>query len=218
MPRFLLLLAFTLLSLPAHAGIVPTKDSILDSRGHKFLTAVADNLGTEDTVLPKAHAVATLSFSGCNLTVMVVGPVEGDARAYAHAIDAWRAQKGLPGDVEWSQEDDCAAAEYRYRPGHVGMRSASTTVDLPALRAALIDVEPKTQFAVTDAVWSKADVGLPPDATSAQGTRYWNLTAPRSGLGAATGTITLAPWVPVLALAWFLLPSWASLGASPPAF
>ncbi len=199
-------LACLLLAPFASAEVKESREWIVDSRAHKFLTALAEKVGTEDTELAKGHAVATLSISGCNLSVLVVGPVGGDARAYARTIDAWRAAQGFAGTVEWSKEDDCAAATYRYRPGKVGMAEATTRIDLPGLREALLKAEPHTQFAVADAAWSKADLGFPPDATSAQGTRYWNLTEPRAGLRPVLGTIRLPAWMPWLALAWFLVP------------
>lgn len=204
--RHLAALFLVLLSSFAAAGIKESKEWIVDSRTHKFLKTLAENAGTEDTVLPKGRAVASLSIGGCNLNVLVVGPIEGDAKAYARTIDAWRAAQGFDGDVLWSQEDDCAAASYRYHPGRVGLSQAMTTIDLPSLREALLKVEPHTQFAVSDAVWSNADLGFAPDATSAQGSRFWNLTAPRPGLRPATGSIVLRPWVLPLMAIWFLLP------------
>ncbi len=167
---------------------------------------MAEQLGTGDTVFSKGHAIVVLSWSGCNFTVTVIGPVEGDAKEYATAIDAWRETQGLKGSVRWSQEDDCAAAKFAYIPGHVGMKEASTTLDLAGLRETALALEPKTEFAVTDAVWSKVDMGFSPDATSPAGTRYWNLTKTRPGLSSVTGTIKLASWVPGLMLAWFLIP------------
>jgi STE24 endopeptidase len=173
---------------------------------HRSLTALSRRLGFENTVLPTGHAVVVLSTSGCNFSVVVVGPVKGDATKYARAIDDWRARQGFAGDVLWSQEDDSSAASYRYYPGKVGMSHAETTIDLKSLRQALIGLEPRTQFAAIDANWSKIDFGVPPDEVAPNGTRYWNLTSQRSVLDRITGEITVPSWMPAILLAWFLLP------------
>lgn len=151
----------------ASAEITESKSSIVGSRTHKFLKALSDKLSFLDTEIPTGHAVAALSTSGCNIDVLVVGPINGNVTKYAKSLDVWRAKQGFPGVVKWSQEDDCAAASFSYRPGKFGMSHATTTVDLVALREAVISAEPNTQFAVVDAVWSRANLGVDPDVTAA---------------------------------------------------
>ncbi|RYG37594.1 hypothetical protein EON81_06265 [bacterium] len=203
--RFFLLFLLVFVSNVGQAGIRESVDSIVDSRTHRFLTALSDRLGFPDTELGKGQAVAALSTSGCNFSVLIVGPVGGDSPAYARILDGWRVSQGLPGEVEWTQEDDCAAALYRYRPGKPGMVSASVTIDLPSLRSALLKVEPKTSFAASDANWSKIDYGFAPDAETSTGIRYWNFTADRPGFRPVVGTITIPPFLPVALVAWFIL-------------
>ncbi|RYG45763.1 hypothetical protein EON79_11795, partial [bacterium] len=189
--RLLLLSFFLLAASLALAGIRESSDWIVDGRTHRYLTALSTRLGFPDTELQKGQAVASLSTNGCNFSVLLVGPIGGDARRYAGILDDWRKGQGLPGDVEWTQEDDSSAAIYRYRPGKVGMASASTRIDLPSLRTALLKAERKTSFAASDASWSKVDFGFPADAEAPSGTRYWDFTKERSGLRPVVGEIRI---------------------------
>lgn len=54
----LVLLLLVLGASLAHAGTRESKDWIVDARAHRFLKALAENLGTDDTELGKDHAAA----------------------------------------------------------------------------------------------------------------------------------------------------------------
>lgn len=202
-----LLSIFFLISLLtlAHGEIRESKDSIVDSKMHKSLDLLEEQLGFDNTELPKGHAIAAVSLSGCNLGITIVGPVEGKALDYARLIDGWRAKHGLTGDVLWSQEDDSASAKYSYRPGHIGSTKAMTEVNLDDLRNVLLRAESKTQIVFGEPAWSKNSVEMPTTWIAPNGYRYWNLSVPTHPLGIVYGSIAIPSILVILLILWFFL-------------
>ena len=186
--------------------IVESKESLMDSRSKKFLSAISENLGFGEYPLAKGHAIATISVAGCNLSVLLVGPAGANGHDYATAVNRFARESGYTGKVKWSSDDESVTARFSYHPGHFGDREASTLVDPQQFLGAVRSVEPNVECALSSSVWAPVDPGVPATKILATGTKYWDLSKAATGMHRFEGKIAVANWIPVVLLVWFLLP------------
>jgi Zn-dependent protease with chaperone function len=158
-----------------------------------------------------SKGICEISLNGAHLAVLVEGSNKADAKSIAGAVDAWRSAAGLPGDVEYSQQTDSAAAHYVFNDSLLGRTHADMSVDVPRLVSSVKQVLPDCDFALA-VPRSSSLSGLPPaeklsrDRTIA----YWNIT---DGGSPVTAYTTLPVSAVVLFVCSVLVPVGLVLGA-----
>ncbi|MBI1331778.1 MAG: M48 family metalloprotease [Armatimonadetes bacterium] len=187
------------------AQIKESSDGFVGRREHNLLHLLSDNFGFPDTEMIAGEATVSVLVEGPKLTILAVGPIKGDAKSYANALETWRVQSHLGGQVEYSQEDDCASAQLVVSNGGFGKMEATLAFNLGDLTKAVEKIEPKTSVALLAPRYTQFNINAPPDYTSSNGTRYWNVS--KSGIsGDLISTLTVPGWVVPALIAWFTLP------------
>lgn len=204
--RFLWVFVCLIILIPcAHAQIKESKDWLVGTKEHNLLTRLSDSFDFPNTEMPTGQAVATVTVEGPNLTILIVGPPKGDSKAYASALDQWREQSHLSGEVTYSQEDDCAAAKLRVEEGGFGKMEANLSFDLGGFTRDFEHVETKTSIALVAPNWTNLNVAAKPDYIARNGNRIWNIS--KSGVsGTITSTLKVPTWIVPAFIAWLTLP------------
>ena len=203
--RFLAILLLWCLAGISLGQIKESPDRLVSTRYHSMLKRLGETFNFPDTEMAPKRAVVIVFIEGTNVTVLAVGPVSGNAKAYAQKIDDWRSKKGFKGLAEYSQENDCAAAIVEIKNGGFGKHEAKTTINLAELKASISSIEPKTEFALLAPGYTTLDLNNAPEYVARNGTRYWILDKPEK-IPAVTATIKLQDWVVPALIAWIFLP------------
>lgn len=203
---FLLLILAIACVLPrtGNAELVDSKDWLVRNTTHKNLDALTEYFGFPNPEMKKGEAVALIAVTGLRAEILVVGPIEGNAIEYAQVLDDWRSAAGFVGDVQYSQEDDCAAAKVSVGTHRFGILDGSLKLHLNDLRQRLQTVEPKTSVALR--VVSKVPVQISdkPDKVTQFGVRYWNLTSKDLAQPHLTVEMRVSPFHLISFVSWFL--------------
>ncbi len=205
--RRILVTIIALIGLAA-MGFSQIKDSsdwLVGRSEHSLLHRLRSNLGFDDTPVTDGDAVAVVTIEGVKAVVLVVGPVKGDAKKYAQAIEDWRTESKLPGVVEYSQEDDCASARYELSTGGFGKMSASLDLPLRSLYERLKPLESKTSMALMVPGYTSIDLTEKETYIAPAGNRYWEFTK-SLGPERVHTAIKIPGWVPPAVVAWLTLP------------
>ena len=198
---FCVLLIFALTPF-AFANVVESFDWLVRGSQHKWLDTLQGEFGTPNTEMPEGMAVVAIELGGDRMQVLVIGPVSGNARKYADAIDQWRQRIGLKGDVLFSQENDCAAATYSFQTNKLWATSTEIRVNLRALFQYLTPLEKSVSLTLRVRQTSKID-GLPdPNYTSTSGIRYWKFEQSDTAPTEVTARITAGPNDGIFAMIW----------------
>lgn len=198
---FCVLLIFALTPF-AFAKVTESFDWLVRGPQHKWLDTLQGEFGTPNTEMPEGMAVVAIELGGDRMQVLVVGPVSGNARKYADAIDQWRQRIGLKGDVLFSQENDSAAATYSFQTNKLWATSTEIRVNLRALFQYLTPLEKAVSLTLRVRQTSKID-GLPdPNYTSTSGIRYWKFEQADTAPTEVTARITAGPNDGIFAMIW----------------
>ncbi len=179
-PRFLWLLICLILAAglaaSASAQIVESREWLVKKTEHRTLDEFGAIFGWPDPELPKGQAVLYVEVTGRSYRVLAVGPITSDAKQYAEKLVAWRDRYGLSGTVQYSQEDDCAAADFSQSVMGLGKTELSYTIPLASLYREL-QLEDTTRFGMIVTGGARLPQDFPqPDRTKPLGYRYWNLS------------------------------------------
>ncbi len=203
---FRILLAIVLAVVPfvVQADIVESGEALVKRRQHNLLKLLNEKFGSPIAPFPGDQALVCVEMSGTSLSVLIVGPIAGNAKAYATALDEWRAKKNLPGTVLYSQEDDCAAATWELTRPKLWAKSAKLEVSLRSLATALSQVDKKVQFTLNVRKASAMQDFPPPGATSSGGSQLWKFDKPSEVPEVGIATTTAGPNDGTLAIVWLL--------------
>lgn len=204
--RFLWVFVWLIILIPTvQAQIKESKDWLVGTKEHNLLTRLSESFDFPNTEMPTGQGVATITVEGPNLTILIVGPQKGDSKAYASALNQWREQNHLPGEVTYSQEDDCAAAKLRVEEGGFGKMGANLSFDLGGFTRSFEHIETKTSIALVAPNWTNLNVAAKPDYIARNGNRIWNIS--KSGVsGTITSTLKVPTWIIPAFIAWLTLP------------
>ena len=202
--RILLLIIIAAVPLFVRADIAESGEALVKRRQHNQLKLLNEKFGTPIAPFPVGQALVSLEMSGTSLSVLIVGPIEGNAKAYATALDAWREKEKLPGTVVYSQEDDCAAAAWELTQPKLWAKSAKLEAPLRSLAVALSQVEKEVRFTLAVRKASAMQGFPPPGSTSSAGTQLWKFEDASEVPTVATATTTAGPNDATLAIIWLL--------------
>lgn len=202
--RALLLVIIVLQGCASFASVVESQEWLVGSRTHRTLDRLTEYFGFPNPEMAKDEAVVFVRIEGASYAIYVVGPVAGKAKAYAEALDRWRALEGKSGQVEFSQENDCAAARFLHSQAKWGATKVSTSINLESLRATLANVEPKTSVGLIVTKLSTWSMTTPSGLQSSNGVRYWNLGAIQGPLPIATSSLEVPAYLSSAAILWLL--------------
>lgn len=204
MPRVWVAFLLGLLSLAAHANVVDSDSWLVQRTAHAWLDLLEKELGTPNTPIPADQAVVAIELSGTSLRVLIVGPISGKAMVYATALDHWRTRENLPGDVRYSQEDDCAAAAWEFNRTQLWKTSAQLEVELRSLTTALSRVEEQVSLTATVRRASAAQAFPAPAATTSGGTKLWKFDTPGQAPEVVSAKTTAGPYDGLFAILWLV--------------
>lgn len=108
-----------------------SREWIIKPAQHTAVRKLSESLGWPDRPIDKG-LVVIVQLSGASASVMAIGPMKGDAPAYARALEGFGRESGVGGEVVWSREDDGAAARIEWTTAKFGRREGATAVDLPS--------------------------------------------------------------------------------------
>jgi len=208
-PRFLWLLTCLILvaglAASASAQIVESREWLVKKTEHRILDEFGAIFGWPDPDLPKGQAVLYVYVTGRSYRVLAVGPTSSDAKQYAEKLRAWRDRHGLSGAVQYSQEDDCAAADFSQSVMGLGRTELRYTIPLASLYRE-VRLEDTTHFGLVVNGVAKLPSDFPePDRTKPLGHLYWNLSSWEDPMD-ATITVKLDWWVLPLFVLLALVP------------
>lgn len=130
------LLAVTALS---QAKIEESKDLLIGMKQHNLLRENSNGeFSPAFPVAPTGKEVYVVFYQGATYRrVLAMGAVNADAKALAQVLDTWQKTQSLDRTVQWSQEDDGAAATLSLPSNaHFGLSSSSTTFRVGEVLAA----------------------------------------------------------------------------------
>lgn len=178
---------------------------IVTRREHSILDRLETSFSFPNTTMADGQLVAFLNIEGPNLTAMIVGPVKGNAKSYAQVLEDWRVKSSLPGEVVYSQEDDCAAARLIARTGGFGKMEATLKVPAAQLLVQIQALNPKARTALLAPVWTNLNIAESPGFTAKNGNRIWDITGETS-LEPIESKLSVPGWIIPALIAWIFLP------------
>ncbi len=210
--RFLWLLTCLILAAglvtSAGAQIVESREWLVKKTEHRILDEFGAIFGWPDPDLPKGQAVLYVDVTGRSYRVLAVGPTSSDAKQYAEKLRSWRDRHGLSGTVQYSQEDDCAAADFSQSVFSLGKTELSYAIPLATLYRE-VRLEETTHFGLVVNGVAQLPSDFPePDRTKPLGHLYWNLSNWENPMDV---TITVK-------LDWWALPLFVVLALVPLAY
>ena len=188
------------------AQIKNSDDWLVNTREHNMLERLSQEFNFPDTEIPIGNAVVIANVEGPNLTLTVVGPKTGQAKAYAQAIEDWKVKNNFKGETLFSQENDCAAAVLVVKNGGFGKMEAGIQFKLSELRSALSPLEAKVRFALMAPKYTEMETTVPPGYTTRNGNRVWDATIPSPELETVDSVIKVQPWIVPTLAAWLFFP------------
>jgi Zn-dependent protease with chaperone function len=142
------LLVFVLATTAFSQGEIRQADDwLVKSPQHRSLDSLKDKLGYPDPPIDQG-LVVLLTAGGATANILIVGPVKGDAKAYAEALNAWQAEFGGKETVLFSQEDDCAAARISWSSAQFLNLRTDRTYDTASLLRRLEKVASPVRTAI----------------------------------------------------------------------
>jgi Zn-dependent protease with chaperone function len=175
--------------------IVESRDWLVGAKQHKTLDYLKTHLGFPNTEL-KDQVVVKVDQGAAFYEVLIVGPVAGDARKYAAMLNQWQSEFGGHSDVEYSQENDCAAARLQGDKGRFGQIASTTELPIPSLVVGLRQLQLKSNVVIRVPKYAVGLSGQAPDLVTSN-YRYYQL---REGQAFHQVSVlaSLPPWTPLL--------------------
>jgi Zn-dependent protease with chaperone function len=206
MARLIFLTTFLVaLACQGLAQVQESSDSLVGRREHSFLTRLHESLSFPNTEMASGEAVVAVTVEGPNITIIAVGPIKSNAKAYAQKIEDWRQKSGFKGNTTYSQEDDCSAATLVIKTGEFGKMESILVVPVDEILRGVAAIEPRTKIALIAPAWTNLDTSVKPDYVAKNGMRYWDVTQPGK-IGSTTSTLTIPKWIVPALIAWIFLP------------
>jgi len=142
--RIFLPFALVLLAVQGVLGQVslePADGRLVGSKIRSHLTFLTEHLGFPDGP-PVKNALMIGTLGAAEGEIVVLGPIEADAKTYASALAAASEELGSAGHVEWSQEPDGAVARLTWEKGKFGQMSSRQSVRIGDMISRLRAIDP----------------------------------------------------------------------------